>query len=400
MPTAEALRVLFYSHDTYGLGHIRRTLAIGEAVLDRVPGATALVLTGASALRTLKFSPGIDYVKLPCVTKVADEQYAPKFLGVEFDRVKGIREQVILSTARAYRPTAVLVDNVPLGMGNELVPTLGHLSRCWPRPRVVLTLRDVIDSPPRVIDAWRRQGTIEALRKHYDDILVYGTPDVFDLVNEYGLPDDVAAKVRYAGYIDRPVSPDLVAQVRARHAADGEAFVLVTVGGGADGATLVAAFLRGLDMPGKPKVRSLVVLGPDMPAADRDWMRTMFGTRPDVTLIDFCDQMTETIAAADAVVSMGGYNTVCELLATGTPAVIVPRVWPRLEQWIRCERLASLGQFRVLHPDGVTPASLWRQLGEALSLPRRRLGAARLGGLGVVTSLLSSSFSPRVAVGA
>ena len=127
----------------------------------------------------------------------------------------------------------------------------------------------------------------------------------------------------------------------------------------------------------------------------------MFGTRQDVTIVDFCDEMTATIAAADAVVSMGGYNTVCELLATGTPAVIVPRVWPRLEQWIRCERLASLGQFRVLHPDGVTPvAAVAPGRAMALSLPRRRLASARLGGLGVVTSPLASSFSPRVAVGA
>ena len=99
-------------------------------------------------------------------------------------------------------------------------------------------------------------------------------------------------------------------------------------------------------------------------------MRCQFGTRPDVTLVDYCEQMTSSIAAADVVVSMGGYNTVCEVLAMGTPAVIVPRVWPRLEQWIRCERLAALGLLRVLHPDGVSPCGLWRHITEAMTSAR------------------------------
>ncbi len=57
----------------------------------------------------------------------------------------------------------------------------------------------------------------------------------------------------------------------------------------------------------------------------------------------FHPRMEEVMKAADLVISMGGYNTICEILTQKTPALIIPRETPRKEQLIRAERLQKIG---------------------------------------------------------
>ena len=53
----------------------------------------------------------------------------------------------------------------------------------------------------------------------------------------------------------------------------------------------------------------------------------------------FYRRMERLIGAADVVVCMGGYNTVCEILSQGKPSLIIPREQPRQEQLIRARIL-------------------------------------------------------------
>ena len=68
--------------------------------------------------------------------------------------------------------------------------------------------------------------------------------------------------------------------------------------------------------------------------------------------------MMSLMAAADVVVAMGGYNTVCELLTLRKRAVVVPRINPGLEQCIRAERMSAIGLLHMLHPRCLTPNAL------------------------------------------
>jgi predicted glycosyltransferase len=81
----------------------------------------------------------------------------------------------------------------------------------------------------------------------------------------------------------------------------------------------------------------------------------------------FTDDMVACMDAADLVICMGGYNTVCELLTLGKRAIVVPRVMPVQEQWIRAERMAELGLLRAIHPDAVSPELLMTALAEELA---------------------------------
>jgi len=388
-------RLLFYSHDTFGLGHIRRTQAICQAVTGALDNSAALILTGSSAVQGLKLPEGVDYVKLPSVTKVGNEAYESKFLRVEFDAIRQLREQLILSSVAAFQPDVVFVDNVPLGMKKELVPALEHLRSLPNRPRMILTLRDILDEPERIVKQWTENKVYEAIDRYYDEVVIYGLPEVFDFVKEYQIPAYLARKISYAGYIDRVADAEKTAEMRRRYAPNGEKLALCTVGGGGDGQELVETYMAGLEER-KPTggLRNVVVFGPDMPEAVRSAMRKRYGHRSDLVMMDFCPDMTACIAAADVVVAMGGYNTVSEILALRKKAVLVPRVAPRLEQWIRCHRLDQMGLARCLHPDDASPQNLWQAIDAMLGAQTvSRREAVTFDGLRFVINLVRSALA-------
>ena len=90
-------------------------------------------------------------------------------------------------------------------------------------------------------------------------------------------------------------------------------------------------------------LRATVVFGPQMPPAARERLLLRFGALADVTFLEFDADLSSRYASADFVVSVAGYNTVCELLSYAMRAVLVPRSRPVGEQLLRARLLAARG---------------------------------------------------------
>ena len=90
----------------------------------------------------------------------------------------------------------------------------------------------------------------------------------------------------------------------------------------------------------------------------RNRLHELSSGRSNIILREFTDDLMSYMSAADVVVAMGGYNTLCEILTVGKPSIVVPRVRPVEEQWIRAQRMERLGICRAIHPDLLTPESL------------------------------------------
>lgn len=342
------MKILMYSHDSYGLGHLRRTLALAEAFIEHDPDTSVLILTGSTVSGTFRMSRGIDVVKLPSVVKVANGVYEPSRMSIEFEHLRKLRSRLILSAAESFGPHAFVVDKAPLGMKRELARTLELFRDERPSVLTVLGLRDVMDDPDRVRRHWRDGRIAEAIDRLYDLVLIYGPREVYDPLPEYGLPDAILYRSYYVGYVGR--SPALE---EAPDAGSRCGHVLVTAGGGGDGLHLIENYLEGLRTP-SPSFGSIVVTGPLMDEeSKRKVDRLAQGLR--VRVFEFRADMEHLIQRARVVVSMGGYNTTTELLASRKPALIIPRVEPRVEQLIRAERLASLGLVDMIHPHDLTP---------------------------------------------
>ncbi len=344
-------KILMYSHDSYGLGHLRRTLALAEAFVGADPSTSVLILTGSTVSGTFRMSPGIDLVKLPSAIKVASGVYEASRMSVDFENLKDLRSALILSAVKAFDPDAFIVDKSPLGMKREVYPALKFLRKKRPSTLTVLGLRDVMDDPALIRRNWREGRIAPAIEDFYDTILVYGPREVYDPLPEYGLSDATLRRCHYVGYVGRTSTLDETSDLAFQ-----PGYVLVTAGGGGDGFDLIKNYLESLRRP-EPAFESLVVTGPMMDDESKMEIEHLArGLR--VRVMEFRADMECLIHRAGAVVSMGGYNSTIELLAARKRALIVPRVEPRVEQLIRAERLSRLGLVEMIHPDDLTPETM------------------------------------------
>lgn len=361
-------RLMVYSHDTFGLGNLRRMLAICEYLLDCWPRLSVLLVSGSPMIHEFRLPTGLDYIKLPCLNRGSSGELRAKYLGTSIEETVELRSQLIASAAMHFKPDLLLVDKKPTGLEGELTLTLNYLKQHLPKSKRILLLRDILDTPQKTIDEWCRWGYYPTINNYYDQLLVVGTQSVFDLVQEYRLPLPIARKVRYCGYIRKveqsgcSTLPDLKTQLGLQPT---DRLVLVTPGGGEDGYSLVHNYLQGLQTLQQKELsdssetfRSLVLCGPEMPVEQRLTLQTLAASCHNVIFQSFTDDLLPYIKAADAVVSMGGYNTLTEILTLNKRAVVVPRYRPSQEQLIRTARFAAKGWVTMVHPDKLTPRSL------------------------------------------
>ncbi len=352
-------RILFYSHDTFGLGHFRRSLTIASYLTRHLHDVSVLMLTGLDTPASFEQPVGVDFVKLPAIWKAGPDQYRSRHLRISFNRVRRMRRNLIRTVTRAFDPSLVVVDNVPRGAGGELLPTLRHLREQRPRIPIVLTLRDVLDSPENIVPKWREQGVYDVLKVFYREIWVTGCRPVFDPIALYELPPSVAAKVKFCGYVVRSSTAVEAANFEREFRLQRTPLVVASCGGGGDGYPLMRTYVEAMESVRRTDLRSAVFLGPDMPPMERlELKKRLLPLSDRFMTFDFRADLVSFLQIASACVCMGGYNTVSELVALRKPAVVVPRTYPRIEQLLRANALAKLGLLRVLPPEQLTPENL------------------------------------------
>ena len=337
-------RVLIYSHDSFGLGHLRRCRTIAHALVARRKALSVLILSGSPIIGSFDFRTRVDFVRIPGVIKLRNGEYSSLSLHMDIGEVLRMRASIIRHTAEVFAPDVFIVDKEPLGLRGEIQDTLEALGARG--TRLVLGLRDVMDDPAFLSEEWARKNPAPALETLYDDILVYGLPQVCDPLAGLGLSESIRRKMTYTGYLESTPSDDPPG-VRAATALP-DPFVLVTPGGGGDGEDLidwvVGAYESNPDLPHP----ALIAFGPFMRARRREQFRMRIARLDRVEAITFDARFENLMARAAGVVAMGGYNTFCEILTFDKPAVVVPRRRPRLEQAIRASRAEELGLVRML----------------------------------------------------
>lgn len=354
------MKLMVYSHDSFGLGNIRRMVAICKYLLETLPEVSILLVSGSPMLHSFRLPPGLDYIKLPCMGRDLSGKVAVKYLSTNVEDMIRLRSHSIAATAANYQPDLFLIDKKPYGLCGELKETLALLKVTLPQTKFVLLLRDILDDAETTISEWKQYGFYEAIEEFYDRVLVVGMPEIFDVVREYQFSETIAQKVRYCGYIRR--EPGRLRRQPMRDKlkiAPDEKLVLVTPGGGGDGYRMVESYLWGLtNLEGDRNFSSRIILGSEMPDSQKEVLFSLAEGINNVELCEFSDDVGSEMEAADLVVCMGGYNTVCEVLSYNKRAIVVPRIHPVREQWIRAERMAEFGLFQTIHPHVLTPEHL------------------------------------------
>lgn len=344
----DGARVLIYSHDTFGLGHLRRSRAIANALVADEPDTSVVIISGSPVIGNFEFGSGVDYVRVPGVTKLPNGDYTSLNLNVSLDEAVGLREALIRQTADTFAPDVMIVDKEPAGFRGEIVPALDRLSSrgC----RLVLGVRDVMDEPALLVPEWERKGAMEVMERYYDEVWVYGLSQIYEPLAALPLSAETKARITYTGYIPRhaPTEPSLVRYPRSTKGS----FILVTTGGGGDGDDLIEWVISAYEADPTLTTPALVAFGPFINRERRRGFMERIARHSKLDAIPFDTKIEHLMEKATAVVAMGGYNTFCEILSFDKRALIVPRTTPRLEQAIRANRAEAFGLVSALVEDG------------------------------------------------
>ena len=375
--------VMMYSHDTIGLGHMRRNSAIAAHLVTTVPSASVLMTVGCPTGVVFDMLPGVDFIKLPSISKLGRDRWRPSSLRVSSAVTRSLRAGLLQRAAEELCPDVLLVDHEPAGVWDELLPTLRYLRESG-RTRVVLGLRDILDEPGRVREKWKSSGLRDLLDRYYDEILIYGDKRLYPAGERYGLEELAPGRVRYCGYVTT-VSPGAGATGRRGSG------ILVAGGGGRDAFPMMSAALAGFErLPAENRVAMTLIAGPLMDSE-------LFGALQEravaagATLLRSAPNLPEMLLDTDLFVTMGGYNSLTEAMATGCPTLVIPRVGPSSEQRMRAAILAERGLVDTLSIDDAKPEVLARRFLHASRSRRPTPVVPSLNGAATAASVISDA---------
>ena len=339
-------RILIYSHDSFGLGHLRRCRAIAHSLVAQYKGVSVLILSGSPIIGSFDFRARVDFVRIPGVIKLKDGEYTSLALHIDLEQTLNMRESIIYHTAASFDPDIFLVDKEPTGLKGEVVSTLKMLKERGSLN--ILGLRDIMDEASALKIEWQRKQVAPVLADLYHHIWVYGLPQMGNPLASLDLPDHIENKVTYTGYLKRDLPSDRnwIVPVNIE-----KPYILVTAGGGGDGEDLVDWVISAYENDPDIAHRAVIVTGPFMAPGQQQAFHDRCALIDKLEIIEFDNHIELLMARAEAIIAMGGYNTFCEILSFDKKALIVPRSVPRKEQLIRAQRASEIGLVSMIDDD-------------------------------------------------
>lgn len=372
-----APRVFFYVQHLLGIGHIARASRIASALAK--DGLDVTVVTGGLPVPGFP-ADGIKTVALPPVvaSNAGFSGLADSDGTAAGEAFLNRRRDLLLAAFRETRPDVVIIEAFPFGrrqMRFELLPLLDAIENAAPRPKLVSSVRDILQQNRK---AGRDEETVALVETHFDAILVHGDPSFVRLEDTFPLTSGIATKIRYTGMVVAPPAADPI-----------EAFdVIASAGGGAVGMDLLrAAASAATRLPAN--LRWLLISGPNLP--DADYAALSAETPPNASLVRFRRDFPSLLRVARVSISQAGYNTVGDLLQTDCRAILVPFVaGGETEQTVRAERLEALGLADVLTEADLTPVRVAKAVEAALMGRRANAMPIDLGGTDATAAIIRS----------
>jgi predicted glycosyltransferase len=337
-------------------------------------GHDAMLISGGAPVGHLPAPAGVRVLQLPPVASDGTDfsrLMAPDGTPATPERMAA-RAAMMAAAVGDFRPAVVITELYPFGRRSlrpEFDALLEAAAALSPRPRILASVRDILAPPSKPA---RVAETEAILARHYDAVLVHSDPAEIPLDASWPVGAWLASRLRYTGFIAPPPPP-------APAAADPDT-VIVSAGGADVGAALFETALAA-SVAGR---RWHLLVGGMRAAAECDRLARIAAAlpgRPQVVIEPARPDFRSLLAGAGASVSLCGYNTALDLMATGTPGVFVPFDAGReTEQRLRAERLARRAHFAMVPAADLTPAALVAALDSVTAAGRFRPDPARLAG--------------------
>ncbi|MCC9622682.1 glycosyl transferase [Thalassospira sp. MA62] len=344
--------VMVYIQHLLGIGHVRRMALINQKMRGLGLGVT--VISGGMPDEALDYGTK-DVIQLP-PCRTADSTFATLVDqdGIPVDDAwKERRRTALLAAFAKHKPKVLLVEMFPFGRRAfrfELIPLFDAAKQAG--IPIVCSVRDLL---VRKKDDRKSEWMRDVARRYLDRVIVHGDPILIRFEDSFPFADDIGDLISYSGY----VAPVVDAKAATRQG------VLVSAGGGAVGGTLLERAIAARSFSQKyHDARWDIVAGPNLAPEKYETLQRQL---PDgVYLYRFLSDFRQRMAGAAVSVSQAGYNTLMDVLATQTPAVMVPFAEDgESEQSERATILARQGVISLLDLSGLTAQSLAKQIDDA-----------------------------------
>jgi predicted glycosyltransferase len=362
--------IVWYCQYVWGMGHLFRSLELARALA----GHRVVLVAGGQEV-ALDLPGHVELVRLPAL--FMDERFTtliPGVAGRSVEAVQRERRQALAAIFERARPEIFIVELYPFGrtaFGFELEPLLAAIrGNAYGRVRTVCSLRDVLveKRDPRAYEA----RVVDALNRWFDLLLIHSDERLLPLDDTFSRLGDIRVPKVYTGFVAPRPDPDKGRKLRRDlDLAPGQKLVVASSGGGRAGYRLLKPVLTACRrMQGRRGLRLALFTGPFMAEAEFDDLQAEAGDG--LVVQRFTPRFLDYLSAADLSISLAGYNTCMNLLATGVPALVLPYARQR-EQPLRVERLKPYLPLTVLSEEDLAPERLAPAIESGLQL-KPRLG--------------------------
>ncbi|GAB2177658.1 glycosyltransferase family protein [Dongia sp. agr-C8] len=352
-------RVLIHVQHLLGIGHLQRAAAIAGVLQER--GARVVLATGGVPVPQVEAAlaqRGVEVVRL-AAARAADSSFSALLdeHGNAIDEAwRARRRDALLQLFAETAPDALITEMYPFGRRPfrfELKPLLeAARSRRGP-PLIASSVRDILVAKQK---PGRAEEMAETARDFYDLVLVHSDPNLVPFEATFPLAATIQDLIRYTGYVTE-------AKLSTASADRSAGEILISAGGGAVGQPLLKAALAARALSFERARPWRLITGGNLPQAAFEQLEQ---EAQGFIVERFRTDFKELLSRCRVSVSQGGYNTVLEILATRTPAVVVPFAeGAESEQTDRARLLHEKGLLRLLPAPALDPMRLAEEIDRA-----------------------------------
>lgn len=372
-------RVLYYTHNSIGLGHAFRALAVITAMRKHRPDIDFLVVSGTS-VPELFLKNGIEIVKLPSIKfHIDDNTY---FLGARYlrncsvEEISDLRQKIIEETFNTFRPDVLIVEHNMLGQRGEIIPLLLKKWRQIPQSEafaLVHISRGILRNPSLIeapFNDRRQMSESIYVGDLYDFIYVMEDREVIDINRAYfGNRRSLRKKIQYMGKITAKTREELTPKEETRRMINGSGhkIILVSLGRRKSALRIAELLVQAFyDLNLEKEYRLSFVIDPYLdPALKKQMIRRFSNSH--IYFFDFLPNLVDIINVSTLVIARAGYNTLSEVLLTDSKAILIPEEHGHQEQETRLDKVQK-ANISVLHEDNLNLENFRETLDRMLGL--------------------------------
>lgn len=344
--SASKPRLLFYCQHLLGIGHLTRSLAICDSLVEDFE--VHFLQGGPDIGKTLPKQDFRHHFLSPLLMAESDSSlYDPLKIRTP-EEIFSERRIFIEDLLQTTSFDVVITELFPFGR-NKFKPEVLHLldrARAKnPQVYVACSIRDILvekkDSPERDLKMAR------LVEGHYDAVLVHSDPQILRLEETFSKTSSIQEKLCYTGFVTEARK---TTQASARRKE-----ILISMGGGVVGDEMVLAVLRTL--PDFPDYLFRVVPGPYASEELKAMLARESAKTSQLRIEAFLQNFEEELSQVSLSISLAGYNTMMNILNTKTPALVYPYM-ANIEQNLRATRMEAKGLLAVLYDTDLHTESL------------------------------------------